>query len=300
MAVGASDHNDREADFSNRDSYLDLVAPGKDIYSLKLNGGYDTGSGTSAATPFVSGVAGLVLSINPQLTNTQLWWRLYQSADDFPATHYQMAGATPEPVAMPDPAALTFRIYLPSVLRMRTTSGRLNAEQAVRFASTGQFFAPVDTCNGEPTNCAPGCGAEVVLAGSVSGWQDLQALRRFRDEQLVSSAAGQHWIDMYERHRLELAMLLAGDAQLRVQARLALSLWLPLIRTLVDSNSVGSSVIQLEHVQVVKTLVSDISAQGSPEFRRDLQVAASVIALAETYVGQDVHIFWRALMEHGQ
>ena len=34
MSVGASDHNDQEAPFSNRNSYLDIVAPGKDIYSL--------------------------------------------------------------------------------------------------------------------------------------------------------------------------------------------------------------------------------------------------------------------------
>jgi subtilisin family serine protease len=38
MSVGASDHNDQEAPFSNRNSYLDIVAPGKDIYSLKSGG----------------------------------------------------------------------------------------------------------------------------------------------------------------------------------------------------------------------------------------------------------------------
>ena len=41
MSVGASDHRDQEADFSNRNSYLDIVASGKDIYSLKSGGGYD-------------------------------------------------------------------------------------------------------------------------------------------------------------------------------------------------------------------------------------------------------------------
>jgi len=85
MSVGASDHNDQEASFSNRNSYLDIVAPGKDIYSLKSGGGYVTESGTSASTPFVSGVAGLIWSVNPQLSNVQVWWRLYHSADDFPA-----------------------------------------------------------------------------------------------------------------------------------------------------------------------------------------------------------------------
>ncbi|MBC7262027.1 MAG: peptidase S8, partial [Chloroflexi bacterium] len=84
MAVGATDHNDSETDFSNHDSYLDILAPGKDIYSLDLNGGYETADGTSAATPHVSGVAGLVWSAHPELSNSQVWWILYQSAEDLP------------------------------------------------------------------------------------------------------------------------------------------------------------------------------------------------------------------------
>ena len=63
MSVGASDHNDQEAPFSNRNSYLDIVAPGKDIYSLKSGGGYVTESGASTSTPFVSGAAGSIWSV---------------------------------------------------------------------------------------------------------------------------------------------------------------------------------------------------------------------------------------------
>ena len=95
MAVGATDHNDQEADFSNRDSYLDVLAPGKDVYSLDLDGGYRTASGTSAATPHVSGVAGLVWSTRPTLSNVQVWWILYQSAEDLPeAGTSALPGAT--------------------------------------------------------------------------------------------------------------------------------------------------------------------------------------------------------------
>ena len=85
IAVGAIDHNGLKADFSNYGEPLDIVAPGVDIYTtgmdvwgsgaidLGINGIYlpDFG-GTSAATPFVSGVAALVLSVNSTLKRQQV------------------------------------------------------------------------------------------------------------------------------------------------------------------------------------------------------------------------------------
>lgn len=298
MAVGASDKYDREASFSNRDSYLDIVAPGKDIYSLNLNNSYRTADGTSAAAPFVAGVAGLILSANPQLNNVQLWWRLYQSADDFPPSQQgaaQTTEAVPAPDAMLDADRFIMRLYLPSVVRIRVTAGRLNAENALLFATPGQMVVPLDTCSGEPTNCTPGCGAEVALSSSASGWHDLQVLRHFRDEQLAATLFGQHWIAVYERHRLELAMLLANDPQLRTQVRLALHLWLPLVRELVESTSNESVLIQAEHIQAARAILAAMSVQGSEELRRDMNAVALMIDLAETYVGRDVKDFWRVV-----
>jgi Subtilisin-like serine proteases len=141
MSVGASDHNDQEASFSNRNSYLDIVAPGKDIYSLKSGGGYVTESGTSAATPFVSGAAGLIWSVNPQLSNVQVWWRLYHSADDFPAQRSaQTIETAPTPEITVDPARVVFRVYLPAMSRSRVTFGRLNARQALEISGSGQML----------------------------------------------------------------------------------------------------------------------------------------------------------------
>ena len=54
--VGASDRTDTRATFSNSGSCVDLYAPGVAITSTWLNGGTNTISGTSMASPHVAGV----------------------------------------------------------------------------------------------------------------------------------------------------------------------------------------------------------------------------------------------------
>ena len=51
---------------------LDILAPGENICSTIQNNGYYTHNGTSFAAPIVSGVAALVLSINPDLTREEV------------------------------------------------------------------------------------------------------------------------------------------------------------------------------------------------------------------------------------
>ncbi|HEU5450211.1 MAG TPA: S8 family serine peptidase, partial [Acidimicrobiia bacterium] len=53
------------ADFSNYGAGVDLIAPGVCITSTWKGGGYKTTSGTSMASPHVTGAAALYLSGNP-------------------------------------------------------------------------------------------------------------------------------------------------------------------------------------------------------------------------------------------
>jgi subtilisin family serine protease len=73
ISVAATDHNDIRALFSNFGlSSVDLAAPGTNIWSTYLDGTYALMSGTSMATPHVSGVVALVKSVNPSLTAVQI------------------------------------------------------------------------------------------------------------------------------------------------------------------------------------------------------------------------------------
>ncbi|MBN1330098.1 MAG: S8 family serine peptidase [Candidatus Heimdallarchaeota archaeon] len=97
MAVGATDSADKIASFSNYGPELEISAPGVNIMSTTptyLSGrgpfspkpNYYTLSGTSMATPHVSGVAALVKSANSALTNTQIRNILTSSAEDLGAS----------------------------------------------------------------------------------------------------------------------------------------------------------------------------------------------------------------------
>lgn len=85
MSVAAYDNNLERAAFSQYTSQVELAGPGVDVLSTVTDGGYGFASGTSMATPHVSGVAALVWSNHKQCSNKEIRNALKQSAYDLGA-----------------------------------------------------------------------------------------------------------------------------------------------------------------------------------------------------------------------
>ena len=82
IAVVSTTHNDTKSSFSQYGTWVHMSAPGSDVLSTSLNGGYSILSGTSMATPHASGVAALIASANPGLTNEEIVERMIFSGDN--------------------------------------------------------------------------------------------------------------------------------------------------------------------------------------------------------------------------
>ena len=108
ITVAATDHEDKRMGFSNWGKYIKISAPGEEILSLRArrtdllvmagskeyqagraflgsDARYYHATGTSFASPFVAGVASLMLAKNSRLTPDQLEHMLLMSADDVEA-----------------------------------------------------------------------------------------------------------------------------------------------------------------------------------------------------------------------
>ena len=72
IAVGAVDQSLNLAGFSSYGPEQELVAPGVNIYTIVPDDTFAVYSGTSFSCAYVSGVAGLVASANPSLSNQQI------------------------------------------------------------------------------------------------------------------------------------------------------------------------------------------------------------------------------------
>jgi hypothetical protein len=81
VSVAATDIADYAAYFTNYGPWVDISAPGVDIFSTLPENHYGYASGTSMACPLVAGALALVWSRWPQMSNDQIASRLIASAD---------------------------------------------------------------------------------------------------------------------------------------------------------------------------------------------------------------------------
>jgi subtilisin family serine protease len=85
VSVAALDRHDALASFSNYGAKsVAIAAPGVDILSTWLGNEYEEKSGTSMATPVVSGVAALILAEHPHMSVDDLKKKLLASTDPVP------------------------------------------------------------------------------------------------------------------------------------------------------------------------------------------------------------------------
>ncbi len=82
LAVASLDESGEVSWFSTRGEYVDVAAPGSGIMSTYNNGAWTYMSGTSMATPQVSGVAALLLAADPDLTPGEVRARIEGTAND--------------------------------------------------------------------------------------------------------------------------------------------------------------------------------------------------------------------------
>ena len=109
IAVGATDSLDEKAGYSNYGTWVDVSAPGTSIYTTELNNSYGYASGTSMATPYVAGMAAMIMGHYPDLSISGVKSQILLSVD-----------------------------YLLSLEGLNATAGRINAYSAL----TANFIEP--------------------------------------------------------------------------------------------------------------------------------------------------------------
>ncbi|MFY9233851.1 MAG: S8 family peptidase [Fimbriimonadaceae bacterium] len=157
VAVAASDQNDNKAGFSTYGDWVEITAPGVDILSTYLGGGYANSSGTSMSCPMAAGVAALMFSRGgTTLTAPQARTILESTAD--PVGNYVTKGRVNakkalEQVAPPvvlDFPATSISMYYGGIFDGDLSSVAISDD--VRYQITSQF-----------SNIGPAAAAAVTL-----------------------------------------------------------------------------------------------------------------------------------------
>lgn len=130
IAVASTGTTDVKSSFSNYGTWVDVCAPGENIRSTVPTNAYAYMSGTSMATPIVAGLLGLMKSLNPNITPSQMVTCLTSTCDNI----YSISGN--------------------AAYNGLLGSGRINANNAMQCVSSTMNAPPVAACSANPpTTC---------------------------------------------------------------------------------------------------------------------------------------------------
>jgi hypothetical protein len=82
LSVASTGNNDTKSSFSNYGPFIDVCAPGSNIYAAQSNNAYQMQSGTSMASPVAAGAAAIVKSQFPSYTALQVGEKLRVTCDN--------------------------------------------------------------------------------------------------------------------------------------------------------------------------------------------------------------------------
>ncbi len=189
VTVAASDMDDNIAWFSNYGQQsVDVSAPGVNIISLHAGGGYQFLSGTSMAAPHVSGLAALIWSIDQRFSYAQVKSIILNTVD-----------------------------VISSHSGLTLTAGRVNAYRA---ALSAVDLSSEISDNNDSGGGGGGCFIATATYGSYLA-PEVRLLRRFRDQHLMTNAAGRWFVKLYYKYSPPLAKVISRSRFLKT-----VSLWI--------------------------------------------------------------------------
>lgn len=158
IATGSTDSSDNKSNTSSYGDWVDVFAPGANVSSTRMTGGYGSGSGTSYASPFVAGLAGLILSYKPKLTNQQVVDLILNNTDllEFPnigtvkrinAKKALDAASTTSESSIDTPVAVKFyspannSLHLPGSVNVETTTTNTLDTTKMELYVDGNLYA---------------------------------------------------------------------------------------------------------------------------------------------------------------
>lgn len=92
IAVASTNSSDAKSSFSNYGTWIDIAAPGSNIFSTTVSSSYGNMSGTSMASPMVAGLVGLMWSLNPGLPRASIINCLTSTATNINAQNPNYSG----------------------------------------------------------------------------------------------------------------------------------------------------------------------------------------------------------------